>query len=428
MGYRMRHTPISPSDEDFIKKCMPDMPKLGEGRYVGAIDNFINGAQYDFLFGILTDVKPENPPEGVIVRKIRAGEWAVYNSSLSDYPSLWRHFTEKFYALEKRGFDRARIPYEYYDEYGNWLDVHIPVDIDEPEDSARVITLQRLPDLPIAGFERFGERDHPTFKEYPRDATEEIKRLVPDWSMIVRGSIHQLYGRPLRGVSGVVIADDMVMPDGLERHVIKGGMWRLSGRRHFNGWHQDWNFDTMLDTRVALNDCQHPRAFNEYYYNARGGYSEIGIPMRPQGEQRFEPVELAPMRVFGKLEDPQNGVTISDAELASYYDIPENDEPGTLVVGFKAAHINDIMFFAEPLIKGAPSAKGEYTLEGGRFLKICEAYPDGSPFPTHEPGWAVEWGVFLKNSGRAEVPDLSRHSRMVQREHGLYYEYYLPIL
>ena len=165
-----------------------------------------------------------------VLRKIRSGKWAVYSSSLNDYPSIWKHYTEQFYKLEKCGFDRSRIPFEFYDKEGKWSRVHIPVDPEEPEDAGKVLTIKRKPDCILAGFENMGELDHPDHKNFGFDEMERVKQLIPDWSVILNVNIHQYCGKPLRGVNGVIVDDYMDIPEGMERIVLKGGLDKILGR------------------------------------------------------------------------------------------------------------------------------------------------------------------------------------------------------
>ena len=182
----------------------------------------------------------------------------------------------------------------------------------------------------------------------------------------------------------------------------------------------------------------HPRVFGTFSYNARGGYDETWIPMRTHGEYAFETVELPPLELFAKLEDPLSGKTVPDEEFRAYYNLPRNAEPGTLVVGYKPAFFNnDVMLYAAPLIKGVRAAEGErppggfeaYTLEGGLFVKISEVNPDGSLYLRGEPGWDVEF-INFPDEAAPEITrstDFTRHCRMVQTGGGKYYELFVPI-
>jgi hypothetical protein len=85
-----RHNSISKSDEELVKSVLADEAKrnalyTAAGKenetghvYISAIDKFMDGNTYEFLFGIMTASKAETLPEGVICRRINAGEWVVY--------------------------------------------------------------------------------------------------------------------------------------------------------------------------------------------------------------------------------------------------------------------------------------------------------------------------------------------------------------
>lgn len=151
VGYMTRHNSLSKSDEELVKSVLTDEVKRNalksaagkesetDLQYIGAIDKFIDGNTYEFLFGVMTGSKPASLPEGVVCRKINAGEWAIYNSTADDYKSIWKHFSSNFYNTEHKGYDRSRIPFEYYDKNGRLYDVHIPVDADCPADSGKYI-------------------------------------------------------------------------------------------------------------------------------------------------------------------------------------------------------------------------------------------------------------------------------------------------
>ena len=199
---------------------------------------------------------------------------------------------------------------------------------------------------------------------------------------------------------------------------------------------QDWDLNAVLESKQHLHYFNHPRGFNEYYYRARGGYSEISIPIRTQGTMTYEEVTLNDCRLFAKLEDPINNITVPDTELHSLYNLAFNSQPGSLIVAFKMKVLNDIPFFSEPLIKGvfasedvnAPEGFTEIFLKGGKFIKITELNPDGSPHLSMEPGWEVEEIRCFPSDVHPQQVDYTRHCRMVQSGSGRYYEYYIPIL
>ncbi|MCL2512315.1 MAG: GyrI-like domain-containing protein [Oscillospiraceae bacterium] len=447
-GYCHKHTPISAKDEDAVKSLLPLMPGLckaldisDEGKYIGATANFVNGSQYDFIFGVICDKKPDASklPESVTFRKMPAGEWAVYNSSLSKYPSIWRHYTDKFYDKEKRGWDAYRFPFEIYDKSGNWRDVHIPVDADAPKDAGSLVLWEHRPDFGAAGWERVGEEDHPDWfdnGDIEKRLTELLK--TPGTARFCY-SLHQYYGKPMRFSNFIVTDDTLDIPEDFMRRTIKGGLWRINGDRHFNGGAEHWDMDEphKLPFEKQHLSLDHPRVFGTYSYDARGGYDETWIPFRAEGEFKFETVELPPLRLFAKLEDPLNGKTVPDEELRTYYSLPGNAEPGTLAVGYKAEFFKHVMLYAEPLKKGViagesavcPDGFNEYMLEGGKFVKITETNPDGSPYLRGEPGWEAEFVDFPRKNAPdiSESTDFSRHCRMLQTGNGKYYELYVPV-
>jgi len=442
VGYRDRHTEISRKDEEMVNAWLPKMPALcaalgvpDGGPYAGATEGFINGSQYDFIFGVLLDRRPDAAglPEGVVVRKMRAGEWAVYNSSRSDYPSIWRHYTDQFYGLEQRGWDAARIPFELYDADGNWRDVHIPVDAEAPADAGRIVREEHRPDFVVAGWEVVGEEDHPDWYDNTGIETRLRALLKTSGAISFRYCLHEYYGKPLRDAHGIVVDDTLDIPDDFPRRTIKGGLWRIVTHRHFNGHNGEgwWDFGGLF--------LDPPRVFATPCHNARGGYEETWLPMRKWGRLVYELVELPPLTVFAKLEDPLNGHTVPDEELRTYYTLPGNAHPGTLIVGYTLAVVNNMPFYAAPLVKGVmasenatpPDGFAAHILDGGKFVEITEVNPDGSPYLRGEPGWEVA-GIDFPFPNKvvpefAQNTDYSRHCRVLQTGGGKYYELYVPI-
>lgn len=450
-GYRHRHTPISAKDEDVVKALLPKMPELCSalgvpdvGQYAGATADFINGSQYDFIFGVLLESKPDTAklPEGVVVRKMCAGEWAVYNSSLSKYPSIWRHYTDNFYDLEKRGWDSTRIPFELYDKDGNWRDVHIPVDTDTPADAGKVALWEHRPDFVVAGWERVGEEDHPDWFDNTSIETQLRELLRTPGTASFGYSLHQYYGKPMRFANFIIVDDTLDIPEDFMRRTIRGGLWRINTNRHFNGrsgegcWDMDEPHKQPFEKQNLSLD--HPRVFATKSYDARGGYDETWIPFCMNGNVVYELVELPPLKVFAKLEDPLNGKTVPDEELHTYYNLPGNANPGTLIVGYKPALFdNNVMLFAAPLVKGViasdsaapPDGFDVHILDGGKFVKITKVNPDGSLYLRGEPGWEVEC-INFPDKAAPEISnrtDFSRHCRMLQTGGGKYYELYVPV-
>ena len=450
-GYRHRHTPISAKDEDVVTALLPKMPELcaalgvpDGGPYAGATADFINGSQYDFIFGVLLDSKPDAArlPEGVVVRKIRAGEWAVYNSSRSQYPSIWRHYTDSFYELEHRGWDASRMPFELYDTDGNWRDVHIPVDADAPADAGKVELWEYRPDFAVAGWERVGEEDHPDWFDNTSIETRLQELLKTPGTARFGSNLHQYYGKPMRFGSFMIVDDTLDIPEDFMRSTIKGGLWRINSNRHFNGGSGEGCYDMDAPYKQPFEKqsvcLDHPRVFATKYYDARGGYDETWIPMRLRGKLVYECIELPPLKVFAKLEDPLNGNTVPDEELGTYYHLPGNAHPGTLIVGYKPAFFdNNDVVYAAPLVKGViasdsaapPDGFEVHSLDGGKFVKITEVNPDGSLYLRGEPGWEVEFIVFPDKAPPeiSHSTDFSRHCRMLQTGGGMYYELYVPV-
>jgi hypothetical protein len=208
VGYMARHNVLSNDDSKLVEAVLEKrvdgkrridslLEATGQadtGHYVGAIEKFVNGSNYEFIFGIVVDKKPECLPEGGVCRKIKSGEWAVYNSSAKEYRSIWKHFSEKFFEIEGKGYDTSRIPFEYYDENSNLYDVHIPVDSDMPADSAKTVTMHYLPTLRVAGFPMMGETDHPLYEDYPFDVDKRMNEAFPFADRFVGMALHAHFG------------------------------------------------------------------------------------------------------------------------------------------------------------------------------------------------------------------------------------------
>lgn len=439
VGYLAKHNQLSQSDEEFaasilsksedgkrkIDAVLDAVGQIDCGKYAGATVNFVNGVQYDFIFGVITEVKSQNLPENVVCRKIRSGQWAVYNSSSNDYKSIWKHFTQSFYNEKQMGYDVSRVPFEYYDENGKFFDVHIPVDPDMPVDSGRIVTLMHMPNAQIAGTMNFVETDYPLHT----DTHIDLKPLFPYADKFVCCDIHSIFGKPHRFIDAVFIDDYTVIPEGIETFELKGGYWRLEGRCHFNGETSNFPFDVPLNSKVNVFDCQHPRAFIDMKYVSRGGYNEIGIPARMNGDRVYEAVELKPQRVIGKLEAPPQNI-VTDKEMQSLYTLDVNNDKGSYVIGYTMKIVNDTLYHDKPLVKGVfaddntviPDRYECFTLDSGRYMKVTESLPNG------EPGWEIEFvkGDFEKESGFK--PDLSKQIIIHQCDYGKYYEMYVPVL
>ncbi len=443
VGYKAVHNQFTMSDEQFaaslLQSDMNGRRKIDEvleatgqadnGNYVGATDNFTNGVLYDYIFGVMCEFAPNELPEGMVCRKLRYGSWAVYNSSSDDYKSIWRHFTDHFYEAEKMGYDTARIPFECYDSAGRLSDVHIPVDPEMGRDSAKTWVLVHTPNMKMAGFTNYVENDHPLHNEYAFGLSSKLKELFPYADKHINTSIHAFFGKPMQCMNGVEIDDLTPIPDGVETYELRGGYWHVEGRRHFNGGSCGWNFDSFYDSLLTRDTLAHPRAFNEYEYRARGGYSEIVAPVRVRGEQTFELVELVPQTVIGILEAPPHSV-VTDAEKLAFYDLQANSDRGSYMIGYTLTKANNMLFYDKPLVKGVlanmdaviPDGCQPYTLQGGRFMKITESLPLG------EPGWEIEW-VNSPDFGikTGHEPDFSRQFIIRQYGYGSSYEFYVPV-
>jgi len=398
------------------------------------VDDFLHGACYTFIFGVLTDKKPAPGalPEGVVCRKVRSGEWAVYNSTAGQYKSIWRHFTERFYKLERKGYDSSRIPFELYDEEGRFSDVHIPVDADMPAHSGLVLQVLHTPNEKLAGFRQYAEADYPLYRDYPFDVRQKIGELFPHAQYIVKVHIHSLFGKPLMDFTGVPVDDLSIITEGVELYDIQGGYWKRVGWKHFNGGYQGWGeaFGARLETVLPVWDVHHPRGFNEYIYNVRGGYCEITVPMRILGERRYELVELLPQKVIGKMEAPPGSV-VTEADIERFYNMEENSEKGTYVIGYTLITVNESrVYYDKPLVKGVltkpdlaavPEGYHLYTLNGGAYVKVVEDIPNGV---LGWEGWSIMADLPAKTG---YVHDDARQFIYKQCDYGKHYELYIPV-
>ena len=439
VGYMARHHSLSKSDDELVKSVLADKSRLDalyaatgqtdSGTYVGAIDKFANGNDYEFIFGIITDRKPEALPDKAVCRKIRGGEWAVYNSSAHDYKSIWREFSANYYSNEKKGYDIARIPFECYDREGKFFDVHIPVDADMPADSAKTVIMQYFPQLRVAGFPTIGETDHPLHVDYGFDTEKRLAEAFPFADRLVGTNLHAFFGKPIR--HGVFYAyDDLTpVPNDMPRTNLKAGWFLVEGRKHFNGGVSDYPFDRPMNFSTKVDDMHHPGLWLDLRYpKARGGYTELGNPAQIMGNRRFEVVELPTQRVIGKLEAPPESV-VTDEEKEAFYTLPENSQKGTYMIGYTLfRHPTVGTYLDKPLVKGVlcddhtppPQGLSVYHLESGKFVKITEDVPNG------EPGWEIEW---LPGKAKGETGcevDMSRQFIIKQTDFGKSYEFYIP--
>jgi predicted transcriptional regulator YdeE len=451
LGYVQRHGPFSPKDDEWVAQLLKrdeagrrkvDVLLEAVGRpeaerFVGATDDFVNGASYDFVFGVLAERKPATMPEGAVCRKVRGGTWAVYNSSAGDYKSVWRHFTERFYGLEKTGYDDSRIPFEHYDEVGRFRDVHIPVDAELPADSGYVVQATHSPNERLAGFSNGGETDYPLYRDRSFDAMKRTWERFPHAQYLVRVAIHSSFGKPIIGFDGVPVDDLSVIPEDFETYELQGGYWRRLSYKHFNGGYQAWweAIDRSAPSAVPMHTMHHPRGFNEYRYDARGGYSEIGIPMRRLGRRSCELVELRPMRLLGKLEAPPTSV-VTEGDIRRYFDLPENAERGSYYIVYTQVRIRSSSspkggwrYFDKPFVQGVRAAEGaavpdglsEHAIGGGTYVKAAEDLPNGVL------GWQTDEIVADVEKETGRFYESARPFIYHQLDYGSRYVLYVPV-
>ncbi len=440
VGYMACHNALSKSDDELVKWVLSDQNKIDdlmkasgkdsctEYEYAGAIDKFENGINYEFIFGVITDRKPRKLPEGMVCRKIRGGQWAVFNSSANDYSSIWREFSANFYNKEHKGYDTSRIPFELYDKDGRLYDVHIPVDPDSPADSAKTVTMQYIPTLRVAGYPMYGETDYPLSKDYLFDVDKRMLEAFSYADKFIGIAIHSFFGKPIQHGYYYAYDDLTPIPEDMEKRDFRGGWFLIEGRKHFNGGVADYPFDRPMNFRTEVDDMHHPGLWIDLHYpNARGGYVELGNPAHIKGKRKFEVVELLPQRIIGKLEAPPESI-VTDEEKNSFYTMPENQEKGSYMIGYTIIQPSNAgMYFDKPLVKGvlakddtpAPEGYSEFFLEGGKFVKITEDVLNG------EPGWEIEgYECIEKETGYAV--DRKRQFIIKQKEFGRSYEWYVP--
>ncbi|MHC1695210.1 MAG: hypothetical protein AB9835_08040 [Eubacteriales bacterium] len=437
-GYMARHNSLSRSDLDHVRDVLSDPSRTGalqeiggEGaKFVGAIDKFENGNNYEFIFGVLTDKKPAVLPEKAVCRKIRSGEWAVYNSSARDYKSIWRSFSADFYGKEGKGYDTSRIPFEYYDADGNAYNVHIPVDADMPRDSDRSVTMLFLPTLLVAGYPIMSENDHPEYRDYPFDLGKRLSESFPYADKIYGMALHSFFGKPIQHGCYYAYDDLTPVPEDMERRELKAGWFLVEGWRHFNGGYSDYPFDKPMNFRIAVDDMHHPGLWLDIEYTAaRGGYKELCNPAHIKGRRSFEVVELESLRVYGLLEAPPYSV-VTEKSFADMYSLPVNAQSGCRYIGYTiTVPEGKGMYFDKPLIKGiAVREDGEVPcdwraleLEGGKYVRVSEDNLNG------EPGWEIEYMDVIERETGHKV-DTSRQFRIKQNDFGRSYEWFVPVL
>ena len=446
VGYKHPVNVLSIGVEEFVKDCLTaedsgarKMDALfhltgqtDSGSFVGAIDGFITASRYDFIFGITCEKGsiPEQLPEDVVKLKLFPGEYAVYNSSAGDYDSIWRHFTEKFYESTLKGYDAHRIPYEFYDEGGNFSNVHIPVSDEMPKDSGRYTRVVFTPDIKVAGIMTCCEKDHPLYKD-DTGIREKLRAYFPHAERIIGTATHAEFGLPMTHIIGVEVDKLDIVPDELEVYTLRGGYWHLSSWRHFSGGGGGHYALEGLPFKAAtsIDGANHPRAFIEYQYTGRGGLCETAVPMRKQGERRIELVEKDECLLVGKEEAPPDS-TVTEADINVIYNLESSLEKGSFTAAFRYEMHRKLWFFKKPVIKGAevadfdnvPEGMNTYTLEGGRYVRITETLPNGGY------DWWTSGYAFgdMKDETGYEI-DLSRLFFVRQTGYGRESELYVPV-
>ncbi|MDD4774361.1 MAG: GyrI-like domain-containing protein [Eubacteriales bacterium] len=438
IGYMARHNSLSKADDELVRSVLSDKTRRTaldnlspvRGRYIGAVDKFIDGNTYEFIFGIMTRVKPAVLPADTVCRRINGGEWAVYNSSAGDYKSIWRHFSANFYNTEGKGYDPGRIPFEYYDESGRIFDVHIPVSPDCSADSSKSVRVLRIPVMRLAGFSWYNEADHPQAENYDFDVKKRLTDAFPNADRIIGISTHAFLGKPMRHGCFYIYDDLEPVPGSVNTYEFNGGAWIVESWHHFNGGICDYPFDRPMNFKTKTDDMHHPGPWIDIdYLGARGGYVELGNPIQLKGTRSFEPVQLPPQRIIGKPEAPPLSV-VTDREIKAFYSMPENKEQGSYVIGYTVTVPEGKgMYFDRPLVKGVfaeddtpvPEGLWEFYLDGGRYIHITEDIPNG------EPGWEIEYlADALKSAGY--TADESRQFIIKQNAYGKSYEWFVPYI
>ena len=442
VGYMARHNSLSKSDEELVKNVLTDELKQNaiksaagiknetDPQYIGAIDKFIDGNTYEFLFGVKTGSKPAALPEGIVCRKINAGEWAIYNSTADDYKSIWKHFSSNFYNTEHKGYDRSRIPFEYYDSNGRFYDVHIPVDADCSADSGKSVRMLEIPVMRVAGFSWYNEADHPQAENYSFDIVKRMREAFPLADRHYGICTHAFFGKPMRHGCFYMYDDLDIVPANVNKYDFNGGRWLIESYHHFNGGVCDYPFGRPMNFKMNVDDMHHPGPWLDInYLGARGGYVELGNPVQIKGNRKFEPVELLPQRMIGKPEAPPESI-VTDEEKKAFYTLPENKEKGSYVIGYTVTIPEGKgMYFDRPLVKGVlaaddtpiPEGLWEFYLDGGKYIRVTEDIPNG------EPGWEIE-GFADTAKAAGYIADENRQFIIKQNEFGKSYEWFVPYI
>jgi hypothetical protein len=448
IGYVHTQNAFSVSTEAFVERCLAaredgtrpvdellrSAGMADTGEYIGVTLNFRDGANYEFLFGIVCDRFPGDLPENAGPLKIGAGDWAMYNSSAGEYPSVWRDFTDHFYDREQMGYDLSRVPFEYYDAAGHFRDVHIPVDADCARDSAKFVRLIHTPDLPAVGYRTYQEHDYPLYRELDFDPYERLLELFPLAERTIVGYRHADLGKPESVTYAVETDRQSAVPNGLDAFTIRGGYWHLEGRRHFNGGSCGWPTDQVPgNPEIEIGPLAHPRLFIEFRYRSRGGHSETAVPVRVRGELQVDLVTRPPCRILGRQENPPDSC-LTDEWIEGVLDLDENPEPGSWAYAFTYAlrgKKKALRYFDRPVTVGflagedtpVPVGCAEYRFPGGKYLKYAESLPNG------EYNWDVVWYTFDQMEGlTGHKPDLERSFFVHQKGYGREFVCYIPVV
>lgn len=362
--------------------------------------------------------------------KLYHGEYAVYNSSAGDYDSIWRHFSEKFRESTPKGYDAHRIPYEFYDEGGNFSNIHIPVSDEMPKDSGRYSRVVFTPDIKVAGIMTCCEKDHPLYRD-DTGIREKLRAYFPLAERIIGTATHADFGLPMTHIIGVEVDDLDIIPDEFEVYTLRGGYWHLSSWRHFSGGEGRNHYELEglpFKAATSVDSLNHPRAFIEYQYTGRGGLCETAVPMRKQGERRIKLVEKNECLLVGKDEAPPDS-TVTEADINVIYNLESSLEKGSITAAFRY-EMHGGLLFKKPVIRGAevadfddvPAGMNTYTLEGGRYVKITETLPNGG-----YDWWTPNYAFRDMNSETGYEIDLSRLLIVRQTGYGREFELYVPV-
>lgn len=445
VGYRHLSTLLSVRTEDFIQQCYAQDENgssrvdalrelLGQpgGRIVGVTKDFVDGLHYAYVLGVACDERhlPDALPTGVEVVRIGAGDYAVYNSSAGDTKSIWQHFKDRFFDAEQKGYDTARLPFEFLDDEGRVYDVSIPVAAGLPKDSGVRIRVIKTPDIPIAGFLQYAETDYPLHVDVP-NVREKLRELFPSAGRYITASTHAMPGQPLSERYGVEVDKLDVIPEGVEVMTLRGGYWHsVSYPYPVPG---DYVFEAPYETQHAIDSVNHPREFVWMEYDGRGAYSEVYSPIRPMGHRVVELVERPICRLIGKEAAPPAKV-IAPEDIDAFYDLEANPEKGSCTFAFRYEMHNKMAFFGKPVIKGVevaafdtlcddvPEGMETFVLEGGHYAKITETVPNG------ELDWVTPvWALFKMAEETGHEPDLARLFYVRQTGYGRAFELYVPV-